>query len=65
MDGYTFKALLMIALFVVLEVALNYPRTRGLRRSVSREVSQLWHSLAIPLHTLQPVKVKARTKQRA
>jgi hypothetical protein len=63
MDGYTLKALLMIALFAVLEVALNLPRTRGLRQSLHREVSQFWHSLATPAHVLQPVKVKAELRR--
>ncbi len=63
MDGYTLKALLMIALYVVLEAMLNFPRTRGLRQSLAREAGQFWHSLAMPLHTPQPIKVKARVRR--
>ncbi len=64
MDGYTLKAILTIVLFVVLEVALNFPRTARLRQSMYREMGQLWHSLAMPLHGLQPVKVRAKAARR-
>ena len=63
MDGYTLKALLTIALYVVLDAMLNFPRTWGLRQSLAHEVGEFWHSLAMPLHTLHPIKVKTRTRR--
>ena len=64
MTGETIKALLMIAMFGLFEALLNVPRIQRLRQSLHRTLSEFWRSLALAPRALQPVKAKARAKQR-
>ena len=63
MDSYTFKAVLIIALFGVFEAALNFPRVRRLGRWLKDEAGELSHWLTAPPRVLQPVKAKARHRR--
>jgi hypothetical protein len=63
MDSYTFKAILIIALFGLFEAALNFPRVRKLGRWLKSEAGELSHWLATAPRALQPVKAKAKRRR--
>jgi hypothetical protein len=63
MDSYTFKMVLIIALFGVFEAALNFPSVRKLGQWLKTELGEPSHWLAALPRTFQPVKAKAKYRR--
>lgn len=53
----------MIAMFAVLEMALNFPTLAQLRQALQYAVTKLWHALPVPHHGLQPIPVRLRHRK--
>jgi len=66
MASETIKALLMIALFGVLETALYFPRLRASqwRRRLHQALAGLWPVATVRHYALQPVKVRHSLRRR-
>lgn len=62
MTNETLKALLMIAMFGMLETALYIRTIRSARRALRKVLAEAWHAIALPRPAMQPVPVRRRRK---
>lgn len=62
MNTETLKALLMIALFALLETAMGFQNIRKIGRALHRAFARVWHTMASPRHAVQlmPIRRKPR-----
>ncbi len=63
MTNETLKALLMIAMFGVLETALSIQKIRNAGRALHQALNEAWHAIALPNFAMQPVLVRRRHRK--